>query len=465
MSTASESSPRHQRAQVYFKTGNDAALKSNFDYAIQMYQDACKLVPENLLYRQALRGVERRKFNNDPAKVGRLVGAKLQPARLRISTAKAKGQWAHVLEVCEEVFVHSPWDVGAARDLAEAAEKLDLKELARWSLESVHAQGLDKVDFLRHEARVYELNGDWQKAIDCWERVRKLAPTDEDAKRQINSLSANATIYRSGLSEAINKRAEGVSGPEAAKADSEELKLQALSPEERLQKEIEQQPDRAGPYLQLADLHKRQNKLDEAEKVLARGVKANPGDDVLRSAHADVQIARLRRAIDAWTKRAADHPDDADARTRLGQLQQKLDDYELNELRRRVATHSQDMNLRYQLGVCLARLGQHGAAIAEFQQARSSPAHRVQALHQAGLSFEADGNPKLAERCYLDALKAADQDDPAILNSLNYHLGRVYESMGNREKAEEHYNEVAANDYSYLDVAQRLRDLYKKPEA
>ena len=47
----------------------------------------------------------------------------------------------------------------------------------------------------------------------------------------------------------------------------------------------------------------------------------------------------------------------------------------------------------------------------------------------------------------------------ANLNALHYRLGRVAEAQGNTEAAEEHYNEVAANDYTYLDVAQRLRNL------
>lgn len=62
-----------QKAQTFFQYGNDAALKSNFDYAIEMYKRACKIVPDNLVYRQALRGIERRKFNGDPSKVGMLV--------------------------------------------------------------------------------------------------------------------------------------------------------------------------------------------------------------------------------------------------------------------------------------------------------------------------------------------------------------------------------------------------------
>ena len=117
MSTAPESSSRQkQMAQAFFESGNQAALKNQYEYAIQMYRDACKLVPEALLYRQALRGVERRQFGNDPAKVGRMAGAKTQPIKLRARAAKAQGHWGQVLEVCEVAFVHNTWSVSASQD-------------------------------------------------------------------------------------------------------------------------------------------------------------------------------------------------------------------------------------------------------------------------------------------------------------------------------------------------------------
>ena len=88
---------------------------------------------------------------------------------------------------------------------------------------------------------------------------------------------------------------------------------------------------------------------------------------------------------------------------------------------------------------------------------------KVQALYNAGLSFEANGVPKLAERAYNDAIRSVEPNDTANMNRLHYRLGRIAETLGNVESAEEHYNEVAANDYAYMDVAQRLRDLNKKP--
>src|SRR5205823_1748626 len=130
--------------------------------------------------------------------------ARLQPIRLKVRGPKSKGNWASVLEVCEEAFVLHPWDVTTARDAAEAAEQLELPALAQWLLESVQAQAND-AEFFRHMAHVYELNQAWPKAIAAWERVKKIDPSDEMAGRMVNQLTASASIQRSGLSSAIEK--------------------------------------------------------------------------------------------------------------------------------------------------------------------------------------------------------------------------------------------------------------------
>ena len=461
MSSASEpkAGSKNPMALALFQRGNEAAVKANFDYAIQMYQDACKLDPTNLVFRQALRGIERRKFNNDPAKVGRLVGARTQPIRMRARGARTKGKFAEALEACEEAFAYNPWDVGAARDAAEAAEGLGSKELAQWLVDSVMAVAND-AEFFRFAAHVHESNQSWHKAIAAWERVKKINPHDEDANRQINALSASATIMRSGLNEAIHKKAEGSSGPEAAKADDlDEIRAVKTTPEERWRKEIEENPTHVGPYLQFSDHLKGRGQLDEAEKLLSRALKAVPDDSTLLMVHADVQVARLNRAIASWAQKARERPDDPAPKAKLEQLQAMLVDYEIKEYRRRVALQPGDCQLHYDLGLRLAKAGQHKDAISSFQLARSSPALKVEALHQAGLSFEAEGALKLAERTLQEAVKAADRDDMPTMNALHYRLGRIHEALGNVKDAEEHYNEVAANDYGYQDVAQRLRSL------
>src|SRR4051812_15781090 len=292
-----------EKAKTLFEYGNKAAMSSNYDYAINMYQGCCKLDPDNLIYRQALRGIERRKFGNDPAKVGRMASMSVQKIRLGAKMSKSKGNWKAVLETCEEAFVVNPWDVGTARDAAEACEHLEYLLVAQWLLESVQAQATE-ADFFRQLAHVEELNAAWQKAIQAWERVKKLDPNDETASRKINALSANATIQRAGLGDAIDKRNEAAAAPAAP--DQSEIEAQAmakLSPEDRLLREIQNHPDRISPHLELADLFKQRNQLEDAEKVLARGLKAHPKEESLQLAHAEVQVSRLQNAIEVLTRR------------------------------------------------------------------------------------------------------------------------------------------------------------------
>jgi Flp pilus assembly protein TadD len=294
-----------------------------------------------------------------------------------------------------------------------------------------------------------------------------MVPGDDEAMRKSKDLAANATISRSGLDSADHRIHQEAQAPDVpVEADLDELKRSVMSPEENLRKQIEDEPTRVGPYLELADMLRRFNKLDEAEKVLAAGLKACPREPLLQEAHGDVQIARLQRAQASWTKRTRDHPNDAEARAKLEQIEKALADYELKELRRRSEHRPDDLQLRFQLGLRLARLGKPDLAIAEFQQARqaSDSELKVQALHQLGLCFEAKDLPKLAVRNYQEALKLADPADQALFNALHYRLGRAAEAGGDLKSAEEHYNEVAANDYGYEDVARRLENLNRRPD-
>jgi tetratricopeptide (TPR) repeat protein len=386
---------------------------------------------------------------------------KNQPIRMRARSARSKGNYQQALEICEEAFVSNPWDVATSREAAEAAEELGNNRLAQWLIESVQNQANDP-DFFRYAASVHERNEDWQKAIACWEQVKKMVPNDENAGRQINALSASATIKRARYNESLEERAQAGKGVETSSSMAESLeslRTEPVSPEKQWAHAIKTDPTQPGPYLHLADSYSRKGRLDEAERLLAQGLKAIPNDPALTTAYAETQLARLRRAIEKWSQRVKEKPHDLEAKAKLDQATKLLLDYEVRELKRRSSLHPLDANLHYQLGLALARDGRHDEAIAEFQQARSNPELRIQALIQAGLSFEANGAFKLAERAYRDALKSTEAEDTASFNMLHYRLGRVSEAMGNLQSAEEHYNEVAANDYTYEDVAARLRNL------
>lgn len=465
MSSESES-PELQKAKTFFQYGNDAALKENPDYAIAMYRQACKIAPDNLIYRQALRGVERKRFNNDPKKVGMLVSVKNQTILMSAKSARSKGKHQEALESCEDAFANNPWDLGATRIAVEAAEELDYGNVSQWLLDSVQEVALKAkdADFFRFAAAVYEDNESWHKAIACWEQVKKFNPNDQDVNRKINALSASSTIKRAGLNEAIETKPEEKAAEEADSMQTqlEKLKQERLSPEQRLIREITNDPSATHAYVQLSEFYAMRAELEKAEKVLAKGIKANPGDPGLMQIYEDTQIGRLKRGIDAQKQRVQERPEETAAQVKLDELLKMLTKYELQAYRRRAELHPGDAKVRFDLGTILARTGAHDDAIPEFQQAArlgTEPAIKIKALTSMGESFEANGAPKLAERNYKEGLKLVDAEDKDSFLSLHYRLGRVSEALGNREAAEEHYNEVAAVDYKYLDVAERLRRL------
>jgi tetratricopeptide (TPR) repeat protein len=460
--SSESNSPDLQKAKTYFDYGNDAALKSNFDYAIDMYKQCCKIVPDNLVYRQALRGIERRKFNNDPAKVGMLVGAKNQPILFRARNARSKQRYAEAIELCEDAFINNPWDVGAARVASEAAEGLGFLQVAQWFVDSVIAVTKD-VDFLKYAAGVFEDNETWAKAIGCWEKVKQLHPNDQDATRQVTALQAKSAIKKGKFDDALDDRAAAAAAEpaETRKAELDRLKQEQLSPEQRLVKEIIADPKAVHAYLELADIYRRHSDFDKAEKVLSRGLKANAGDEALQAVYEDIQINRLKRGIESQSQRVLQHPEDTGAKVKLDQLTEMYNKYEVEAFRRRARLHSDDPGVHLALGKILARVGDHDGAIASFQQARTSslPTVKLDALYHSGLSFEANNAYKLAERNFREALKMLEPEQKDMFLALHYQLGCTSESLGNNEAAEEHYNEVAAIDYSYRDVAQRLKRL------
>ncbi|WP_165065056.1 tetratricopeptide repeat protein [Paludisphaera rhizosphaerae] len=448
------------KARTFFEFGNDASQKSNFDYAIDMYKRACKLVPDSLQFRQALRGIQRRRFNNEPSKVGRLVAMTNKPIHMKARSARGKQNYAVCLEVCEEAFTNNPWDVTAAREAAEAAEMMDLFPLAQWYLESVQNEVGKDVEYYRHAAHVHELCEAWPKAISAWEAVKRIDPYNDESERKIKGLFASQTMKKANYEDAIEKAGEKPKETaEDIAAKLEQMKLEKMTPEERLHKEIQKDPKQVWPYIELADIFRKRSQFEHAEKILAAGLKAVAKDPILLQNYAEVQMTRLKRAIEALTKRVDDDPTDVTSKSKLEQLHRMLLDYEIKEFRRRVAISPEDHNLHYQLGLALARDGKYAEAIGEFQIAKGSPNLKVDAMLQAGLSFEADGRGKLAERTYQEALKLIEPGDTTKFNAIHYQLGRVNETLGNMEAAEEHYNEVAANDYTYRDVAQRLKNL------
>jgi hypothetical protein len=136
-----------------FRRGTEAMQKQNWDYAIQMFSQCVRLVPDNLLFRQTLRGAERKKYGDN--KTGaKMTGMKLMGPRGRIKKGQMKKEWNLVDLACEEGLAINPWDAQLNGDLGAACVHLEFKEIAVYAYECAVENDSNNKSLLQHLAEL-----------------------------------------------------------------------------------------------------------------------------------------------------------------------------------------------------------------------------------------------------------------------------------------------------------------------
>jgi tetratricopeptide (TPR) repeat protein len=458
-SSVPQEAPERLKAQKLYLHGLEALKRGNFDYAIELLQEACTLAPDQLMFRRALRAAARQKYGNQrPSKLSRTLGT--LRARTALKAALARGQHHRALQLCEAILALDPWDIATLVQEAEVFDRLGYLDSAVWAAETAVEASPTDLAANRCLARLYEKRGEYSRAIACWERVKKLAPGDEEAERRIRDLAAVETISRGGY--------DGPSQLQDASSDQGTAAVASAAPPpisrweeeaEKLRERIRRDPTVLAPYLELAKLLREHRRWDEALEVMSQAIPAAGPHPDAQAALADIEIDRLRYDLAAAERELARQPNDPQLAARVEELRRRLNDFELREYRRRCDQYPTDLGLRFELGVRLARAGLYDQAITELQQARQDPRHRVNVLLWLGHCFAARRLHRLAQRHYQEALELLQQSgarDDERVKELYYLLGRTYEEMQDLPQALRCYEEVAALDFAYRDVAQRL---------
>lgn len=199
-STLPETGPAiNSQAQVaagQFARASQVLATGNYAYGLPLLLSCCRLDPTNLLYRQALREVQRTRPKGDSWLArGRdllLTGW----SKLRLLLAQLGSDHERVLDLGEDILTRSPWDLPTQLVMAQAAEAAGWPVLAQWLLEQ--AAHPDNVEVGVHRALglVLEKKGDFRAAIKQWKQVAKAVPHDVQAAKKIRDLTAQETMVR-----------------------------------------------------------------------------------------------------------------------------------------------------------------------------------------------------------------------------------------------------------------------------
>jgi tetratricopeptide (TPR) repeat protein len=446
-----------------FKRGNEAMAKENWDYAIQMFSQSVRFQPGNLLFRQTLRGCQKRKYGGNKSGA-KMANMKLMGPRGRIKKCRLQKDWEGVDKAAEDGLAVNPWDAQLNADLGDACRKLTFLNIALFAYELAVEMDPGNKGFWRALAELNEEKGEFRQATGCWEKICRIDPTDGDARKRSQQAATRETIKKADLEGADNTRDVARAARIAKKIGLDQTDAQADGPgqsqEADLQRAIRKEPDNVDNYVKLGEFLRRKKKLEDARAMFEKAVELSGGSLDIAELVEDIELDMMKANLDTAKEVARENPDDDDAKKAVGAIAREMLLRETEVLRNRVERYPTDLKIKFRLGECFMKDGKHAQAIPLLQQSSQDTRMEVKALANLGYCFRKEKKYSLARRQYEKAVQKINvHDDADLFKSVHFWLGRLCEASGDQEAAEQHYSEVLAVDYEYRDTLKRLEDL------
>lgn len=470
--------PEQRRAAAgQYDRANQVIATGNHDYGIRLLLSCCLLDPANLIYRQTLRRAQKKKHRNN-MRGSWLAWLTTAWPKAKIKRAKGSRDWITVLELGERALTSNPWDVTVQMDMADAADRLGLTDMAIWLLEQARSKASKNLALNRHLARLYERRGNFREAIALWELIRKAAPDDVEAAGKAKDLAANETIARGHYEEAVGEASIGQkpdptrhrkkkrSGEiekypekEPEQPDLEEPTAPAKRPvgtEQTLLEKIKDNPTNVNNYLQLVAMYRRVGRMDEARELLQQALDPTGNSFEISAELADLEIEPFRQNLSITEERLRENAEDEELKKIRIRLLKEINTREMDIFRQKAERYPTDMIYHFEMGVRLLRAGQTDEAIRELQTARSDPGLHWKAALYLGHCFKNRNNWRLAKRNFEDALQQAPETEMEKRKDILYQLAQGCAGQGELAEAIDWGMELANLDFSFRNIGNLL---------
>ncbi|MGE3240896.1 MAG: hypothetical protein AB7G28_21965 [Pirellulales bacterium] len=460
---------KRQQLQLVFERAQQCAAKNERDYANDLLGQCVVEDPGNLIYLQHFLANLAQKYGNN--KTGaRLAGLKVKSGRSALEKNAEKGQWREAFQGAVDALRYNPWDVKTLMVLADACQSIGSPEteifVLRWALD------VDPKDPIvnRRAALAFARMGQFDNAIGCWRRVQAAKPLDEEASKAISQLSVEQTIQKGGYQQESLDGTTKVADLETAVrasmnrsrkevSDAMTSKTVDTGREKALLDAIAASPAEVPNYLELARVFAAQNRLPDAERILTQALAVTGGGDLMvRELLEDAQLARVRQQVEIANRRAEQEKSESAAEL-AKRMAQQANLVELEIYASRSARDPGNALLLFELGVRAKRAGKFKEAIQAFQAARDDVRHRAQVQLQLGESFQHIRQFKLALSSYEAAIEACDSSELEVQKLALYRAGVLAAEFKDVDRAEKYLTRLAAIDFGYRDVADRLDKL------
>ena len=437
----------------------------NFGYAIDLLQNLLRQEPEFLTGRQMLRRTEVTRAKTEKKGFFNISTA---PLAVMKAQRELKKNPRKTIELIEKVLETGPYNSQANMLLKEAAVAADYPEIAIFALETLLENDPKDVKVLHELGRLYHHYEQSDKAVEVYNRISEIDPTDLAAAKLGKNASARASMKEGGWTEAESYR-DLIKDKEAAVSLEQQSRMQ-LS-DESLEEQInetfarhEAEPQNVDLAKRLGVLHDQKEDFDGAIAWYDYAVQlTNRSDPGLVRKVADLKMKQLERQIREDEKYLAEHGESAapaaEKRAQLEAAKKQRAEILIDDARKRLDRNPTDLQLRYELGEHLTDAGQYRDALPELQRARQNPNARLKAMNLLGRCYRELGMLDLAAKQLDDAAREMLVMD-AVKKEIVYNLGLVYEQMGDSQKYIDAMKKIYETDYGYRDVAERVEKSY-----
>ncbi len=452
-----------QRLQQIFERARASQQRGDSEYAHQLYSECIAEDPGNLVYAQHMRsnlgaytGAGRR---------GMLGGLRSRSAPSAMTKAITRCAWREAFAAGCGALNKNPGDLATLLAMADACGQLDRRECQlfylRWALD-IDAKD---VEVNRQAGMALAEVGQFEQAISCWQRVQHQKPGDEESAKAMSRLSVEHAIKRGGYNaELLQGAAEVEDRPAVRVADlaMTDGKGDSISKGDevvRLQAAIDAKPDDIDAYLQLAEVYSAAGRLEKASATLADALAATGGGDLtVREKWEDIELRRVIHQVQVAEHRAAEEGT-FEAKKLARDLLAEATQAELEIFAARAERYPADPRAQIELAIRLKKLGKHRDAIPYFQKARGDRKRTAEVQLHLGECFHHIEQYKLALASYTAGLAACDPANEELNKLLLYRTGVLASGMREFERAEKCLTDLAAIDFGYRDVGDRLDKL------
>jgi tetratricopeptide (TPR) repeat protein len=444
-----------------------AALElRNFGYAISLLQGILKQEPEFLTGRQLLRRTE---VTKSKAAKRTIFNISTAPLAVMKAQREMKKDPKRAIEMIEKILEEEPYHQQANLVLKQAAVTAGWPEIAVFALQTLLEENPRDVKVLRELGRLHRDLEQSEQEVEIYNRISEIDPLDPEALRLGKDAAARASMAAGGWTQAESYRdlikdkelAVSLEHRSRTKLSGEALDQQIAETYAHHQTE----PRNVDLVRKLGVLNEQKDDLATAIEWYQHAVNLTGGADAgLVRKVSDLKMKWFEREIAGHEEfLATDTGDEGLRAKRAGELaaaKKKRTDILIDEARKRVDRNPTNPQLRLELAEHLVNAGRFREALPGLQRVRQNPNVRLKAMNLLGRCYHELGMLDLAAKQLEEAAKGLPSMD-AMKKEIVYNLGRIYETMGDKQQSLNCMKQIYEADSEYKDVAARVESSYE----